>query len=241
MINLNGLKKIILDILFPIECLGCRTPDVWLCKSCLEKIPLNTMANCPVCHKANNASVCKSCRTVTALDGMLITTSYENPIIKQSIQALKYNYLTDLAKILSELMIKYIDSFDKKNIPAILYSQSELMLTCVPLHKKRLLERGFNQSELLARNFNQHFGFTYIPELLMRIKYTSAQALLSKKERVTNLNDAFEVNRDFNIFNKNVIIIDDVATTLTTLNECAKVLKRAGSKEVWGLVIARGS
>lgn len=241
MINIKTIKQFILNILFPIECLGCRAEDAWLCSRCLAEIPLIKTPCCPVCRIESNGQVCLSCQPQTSLNGLFIAASYENKLIELAIHRLKYNYIEEMAKPLATLLIKLLNSFDKTNKPAILQNPRILVLAPVPLHRKRLLERGFNQSSLLGQNVSDYFQFKYWPDLLFRNRYTQAQAKLSKSEREHNLTNAFGVNKNFDILGKNVIIVDDVATTLTTLNECAKVLKLAGCKEVWGLVIARGN
>jgi ComF family protein len=235
------LKNYLLNVIFPIECLSCHQPDVWLCQSCLDKIPLMITTVCPVCRTPSNGSVCRQCQAQTRLDGLLVATSYEQPLIQQMIHLLKYNYITVLADPLAGLLNKYVSSFDKNNKPAILQSPTDTVVIPVPLHRKRLLERGFNQSALLADKISCQLEIAYNTETLHRIRHTAAQAQLSKQERESNLHHAFTVTPPFKISSKNVILIDDVASTLSTLNECAKVLKQAGSKEVWGLVIARGS
>lgn len=237
---LSKIKKYILDILFPIECLGCKEPDVWLCEKCLKRIPLTLIPNCPICHATSTAAVCEECRSKTSLDGLLIATSYENSLVQQAIHLLKYNYIREMAVPLSKLLVTYAISFDKKDKPAILQSPADTILIPVPLHKRRLLERGFNQSELLGQEICRYLPFNFQPSLLKRTRYTAAQAQLKKNDRETNLRDAFSLSQPFKLLGKNVILVDDVATTLTTLNECATVLKQAGCKRVWGLVIARG-
>lgn len=219
------LKQFILDIIFPIECLGCQMEGVWLCEDCLKKIPLKKTY-----ENFGNQSI---------LNGLFCATSYENKIIQELIHTLKYKYIEELAQTLGKLLANYLRELDKKEKLAILKSPKNTLLIPVPLHKKRFLERGFNQSEIIAKTFNKNFYFNLQTNILIRQKWTLPQVSLKGKERNKNVKGVFVV-RDWKFSGENVIILDDVATTLSTLEECAKVLKQAGAKKVWGLVVAHG-
>ncbi len=235
------IKKLILDILFPVACIGCGQDNTWLCKECLQKIPTNSELTCPVCKKINTQGTCTACTGHTYLDGLIITTSYESKVIQDAIHALKYNFVQDISRQLSALMIQSLKQIDKKNHLAILRNHSETVIIPIPLHKKRLLERGFNQSVLLGKNIAHNMSLGFNNEILKRIRYTEAQAQLAKKDRECNVTGVFSVLQNFNFNGKNVILVDDVATTCSTLNECAKILKTHNCSTVWSLVIARGS
>ncbi|MBU0598006.1 hypothetical protein KKF61_03335 [Patescibacteria group bacterium] len=236
---INKIKKVILDLIFPISCLGCGLEDTWLCATCLKKIPINEHLICPICHKKNNGSFCTKCSKSQSLDGLMVAAPYENNLIQDCIQTLKYKFIKELSSPLSEILARYLRTIDKKYKQPILTNYSQTVLTIVPLHTKRLRERNFNQAELIGQSIKNEFKFNYIPSLLTRQHYTQAQASLSRRDRLKNLNQAFSMPKSLDLSQKNVIIIDDVATTLTTLNECAKVLKQNGCLCVWGLVIAR--
>ena len=113
-----------------------------------------------------------------------------------------------------------------------------LVVIPVPLHKNRQDLRGFNQSELIARKLSKKLN---LPGgcALARTKDTEAQVSLSREFRLTNLVGAFTCTDKEFITGKNILLVDDVATTLSTLNECARALKDAGAKKVWGIVVAR--
>jgi ComF family protein len=146
---------------------------------------------------------------------------------------LKYSEKTHLARPLGLLL----SSFAK----AWLQGQGSLLVMPVPLHPKRLRERGFNQSLLLAGEVASALGADLDFSSLKRIKYTQPQTGLGSDERKKNVRGAFGVSDRQAVRRRAVLLVDDVATTGSTLNECARTLKRAGAGEVLCLVLARTS
>ncbi len=114
-----------------------------------------------------------------------------------------------------------------------------LLTMPVPLHPRRLRERGFNQSLVLARHVAGHLQTELDFLSLRRIKYTLPQTGLGKKDRQKNVRQAFGVTDHEAIKGKTILLVDDVSTTGNTLNECAKVLRKSGCKRVLCLVLAR--
>lgn len=203
--------KYILDSLFPIKCLGaCGTWDIWLCKKCQQKIvqPKKNILPHP-----------------TQITGIYYLTNYKNPLIQKTIQQFKYQYTQELAPLLSNLLNNMIDQHFDYIIP-------------VPLHYKKYLERGFNQSELLTQNIK----LPVLNNLLIRKKYTSAQAQLDEQARSENIKNSFQINpkQKHLIKNKTVLLLDDVYTTGATMQACAELLKQCQLKEIWGIVLAKG-
>jgi len=234
---MNKILNFILDLIFPKQCLGCGKDDLWLCKKCSHKIKYLKSQVCPICRTNNSGEVCSQCQTHTNLDGLLVATNFNTPLIQKLIHNFKYKYITDLKIPLTNLLVTTIDNYYKR---FIIPNSENYIIIPVPLHKKRLRERGFNQSNLLAINLANKIKCKYYKNALYRNRYTETQARLTRKERIINIKSAFNVNKSLDFINKNVIIIDDVATTLSTMEECAKVLKKSGANKVWGLVIARG-
>jgi ComF family protein len=149
-------------------------------------------------------------------------------VIRDAVHEFKYRNLRALGTELVALMYDYL------NVNPV----SGDVLVPVPLHRKKLLERGYNQSSLLAHGLGNLTGLPVIEDCLIRRKYTPPQARSSNiNERRNNVTDAFDC-RDSRLQGKQVILIDDVSTSGTTLNTCAGVLKAAGAAAVWGLVIA---
>jgi len=113
------------------------------------------------------------------------------------------------------------------------------MIVPVPLHIKKLRQRGFNQSAILARALKKKWRIPLNYFLLKRAKFTLTQTGLDKKEREKNIKGAFEVTSAKDVKDKNIILVDDVYTTGATVNECAKTLRKAGAKDVAILTLAR--
>jgi len=117
----------------------------------------------------------------------------------------------------------------------------KLLLVAVPLHRTRRKSRGFNQAELIARAAVKKLPheLELASNILIRQRDTVSQVGLSREERIENMRGAFRVSDAARVKGRQVIVVDDVMTTGTTLSECARVLKRAGAEEVWAATVAR--
>jgi competence protein ComFC len=229
---LSSIGKFFLDLLFPIECLGCGREGAWLCQNCFERIPLNNFEICPSCQKfSNNGQTHLTCQRGCPLDGLLSASSYDYPLMKKLITNLKYHSLTDLARPLAKLMAERLRFYG-------FFIEENWLLVPIPLHRRRYLERGFNQAELLCQVLQELTGLSWLPALKRKF-LTPPQAELNREDRLINLKNIFTCESRF-IKNKKIILVDDVFTTGATLREGARVLKLNGAQEVWGLVLARG-
>lgn len=147
---------------------------------------------------------------------------------RKLVTAFKYKSAYALTATLTQLMVEHIPFPDDIDL-----------FTSVPLHPQRQRQRGFNQAELLAKQLSTWLHIPY-QVLLKRTKATSPQAKLNREERLTHLKDAFMFLETNEVRGKTIAIVDDVATTGTTLNEVAKVLKKHGAKKVYGVVFGHG-
>lgn len=225
--------KFILDLLFPIECIGCGKDDVWLCGECLGGIKLLAEQYCPVCKtRLTNGSVCEKCLSQSFLDGAIVSVFYDNELIDKAIHYLKYKGIKGLAKPLGMLLAKALNRAD--------FWQTDWILVSVPLHKKRERFRGFNQAELITDEVAKILKLEVYENNLYRSKHTHSQMKLKREERLNNVVGAFGVKDSEFFRGKKVILIDDVMTSGATLQECAKELKSAGAALVWAAVVARG-
>jgi len=228
----------LLDIFYPKFCLSCKKEKVYLCADCFSKIEIFQSPYCPYCGlRSFNGLICKNHKK--ALKGFVSATPYNQEIVKKLIDNLKYSFVKEIAKTLALLMFKFL-----KENPEIEFFKNPdgFILIPVPLHKRRLCWRGFNQSEEIAKELSPLIKIPIKNDLLFKIKPTKPQVGLQKEARIKNIENSFLVNKNKLklILNKKIILIDDVATTLSTLEEAAKTLKKAGAKEVWGIAIAHG-
>jgi len=233
---LKYFRAYLLDLIFPKFCLGCKKEGMWLCPDCQAAIKANTDKTCPICKQINeNGSVCGSCRKKSYLDGLWVLADYDDRLIQDLIKAIKYDYICELSANFGCLAEKYF-----AGLPL---NKENLFLLPMPLHRRRQLERGFNQAEIIAGSIGKIMGLPLIDPLLVRKKYLKAQAKLSREERIANIRSAFSFNKRFLAVSKlsRIILVDDVYTTGATMQECAKILKNEGFNNVWGLVVARGN
>jgi ComF family protein len=215
---------VLFNLIYPQNCLICsykineltKTP---VCGSCRDKV------------NADRSSVVYG-EGVFAFDRAYCATTYDD-VSKKCICLLKYEGKTQLVKPLADM----ISGFAERHIRA---GDVDLIVP-VPLHPAKLRERQFNQSELLAAHLAKKMGRPLSADAVKRIKYTMPQTGLKREERLKNVKGAFMVKRGCSFSGKRVLLIDDVLTTGTTLNECAKALKAAGADKVTVLALARGN
>ena len=224
------LKGIALDFLFPRWCVGCGKESGFICHSCRRSLPQITPPLCPQCGKPQPSGIlCPGCAGWQAeIDGIRSPFQFDG-IIRQAIHQLKYRNLRALAPHLAKLLQDYITN---NPVPGE-------VLVPVPLHKKRLRERGYNQSQLLAKELGKLINVPTADDCLIRQQHTLPQTRTrTVAERQNNVAHAFTCD-DYRLRNKHIILIDDVSTSGATLNACATVLKAAGAASVWGVALAR--
>ncbi len=226
------IKEFILDTIFPKYCVGCGLEGIWLCQKCKSKIIHIKSPTCPYCKRLTKiGQVCPRCRKKSNLNGVIIAAYYEDGPLKEAIHTFKYDGVFDLKKDLGEILV---ESLKKRNI------KTNFVVISVPLHKYRLAQRGYNQAELLASLLAKSFNYKIIKNKLKRNKNKAPQITLSKKDRIENVKGIFGwIGDNKEIKNKKIILVDDVFTTGSTLEECARVLRSNGAREVWGLVLAK--
>ncbi len=228
--QLTKLKGIALDLLFPRWCVGCGSEGDFICPTCLKSLPRINPPLCPRCGRPQlNAVICPVCVGWQAdIDGIRAPFKFDGAV-RRAIHELKYKNVRAIAALLGHWLGDYLADYP---LPAE-------VLVPVPLHHKRLRERGYNQSRLLARELAKLSGLPLVDGCLVRERYTTPQARTSNvDERRNNVADAFAC-RDRRLEGRAVLLIDDVATSGATLDACARVLKEAGAGSVWGLVLAK--
>jgi ComF family protein len=153
--------------------------------------------------------------------------------LRQGIHILKFEKKISIHKPLGDLLVNYLKTEQNDLIRQIDF------IIPVPLHRKRLRERGFNQAYLLALYIGRHFNIPLNLEL-KRVRFTTPQMNLRKEERLRNIRGAFEIKNHSSIAGKCLLLVDDIFTTGATVDECSKVLIKAGAKRVFVLTLARG-
>jgi len=225
--------------LFPAGCLLCAarssvTGNDYLCRSCLDDLQYNSHA-CSRCalpmHSHGPAGLCAEClKSPPVFDGCLSAFIYAQPL-EWMIQQLKFNEKLSYAPLLSSLMLRYLQM-----VPCEKFLADAIIP--MPLHPKRLKQRGFNQSLVLLEPVAAEMNIPVDSSSCIRVRDTPHQTGKTAKQRRQNIKGAFQFDNQKNY--KHVIIFDDVITTGSSVSELSKVLKRSGVEEVdvWSLARA---
>ena len=223
-----------MDYVFPRECFGCGREGEWLCSACFDSVKFFQTAPCFLCNRESFfGGACPECQTATGIDEIIVATTYEKSVAGKIVEQYKYNFLESAGEILVRLLVKQIC----QQGAAMRFAGATLMP--IPLHPRRLAERGYNQAAAIAAGLAQRFGCQVDENLLKRIKYTRQQAKLDRAERRQNIKEAFAVNCS-GLMPETVVLVDDVLTTGATFAEAACVLKSAGVKRVVCVAVCHG-
>ncbi len=228
--QLVKLKEVALDFLFPQSCIACGQTGSFICASCRETLIPLAPPLCPLCGRPNSdTALCPDCRGWQAqIDGIRSPFRYDG-VMRRAVHELKYRNLRALAPLLAAWLHGYLKA---NPLPAE-------VLVPVPLHPRRLRERGYNQSALLAKELGKLMNMPVVEDCLVRRRHTLPQARTANvEERRRNISNAFTCQNG-KLKERKVLLIDDVATSGTTLDACAGAMKSAGATSVWGLVPAR--
>ena len=230
MLRSGQLIELAINSFFPCRCISCGKVGGFLCPQCLGEIPRLLPPICPQCGRPQASGIlCPICRRrKTEIDGIRSLFRFEKAI-RKAIHELKYRNLKAISPCLAELLADYIRV---NSLPGD-------ALVCVPLHPRRLRERGYNQSSLLAKELGRRIDMPVIEDCLIRVKQAQPQVrAVDLGERWMNVADAF-VCRDEKVSGKRIMLIDDVCTSGATLESCAVALKNKSADSVWGLTLAR--
>ena len=211
-----------------------HAPNAALCRECARAMTLRTGGYCPTCghmsgREDDPPSQCPQCRHEPPPWSRLhFHGKYSGPL-RDLIISYKFNGAFGHARLLADMADRAF-SGDGGRVPDVIVP--------VPLHRRRLLWRGFNQSTEIARILSKKLGKPTLTSGLSRIRDTVPQTRLARQERQTNIRNAFTADPE-QIRGRNVLLVDDVYTTGATLHECARTLSRAGAAEIEVLVLAR--
>lgn len=224
----------VIDILIPPACLVChsRLADGQrsLCPECESQITFVKENFCYKCGSELDEGYCESCRETTfSFELSRSSMRYLSPLM-ELMHLLKYRGYRSPASFMAEKMAESLKQYPEfEDYPYI---------TAVPLHRVRRRERGYNQSELIAKKLAKLSGKTYIRPVV-RSRYTLSQTHLHRAQRLSNLAGAFRVRKSRQAQGKKLILVDDVFTTGSTLNEISRELYKAGALSVAGFTATR--
>jgi len=228
----------ILDLLFPRHCLGCGKTGLYFCSDCTARIKKVSQI-CPVCEKPSPfGQTHRFCETKYSLAGLISLFPYEG-IVRNAIHKLKYKLVTDLE---TELWQVIKNTLEEKKQELTIFNQflaDKPTVVPIPLYWYKENLRGFNQSSLLGKRLAKFFDLPFSDKILVRQKNVISQTKLAFKERKENVKGIFRALPQIQNSLPNILLVDDVWTTGSTLKEAARTLKDAGAKTVWGLTLAR--
>lgn len=211
----------IVDWIYPKLCSGCGREGEYICGKCQEKLKIPEMI-CPACCKPSMDGWCHSrCKSAWGMDRLVVGLPYRG-MVQECLKKVKYKSSWEIVKFLYGLC-----SFPKIQ---------GCVVTSVPMWKQKERERGFNQAKILAQQLGSEV------ELLERTRETKPMFGLDRQERRKNIVGAFAISKQLatnTIHQNRVVLVDDVWTTGATMRECAKIIKQAGAREVWGVTLAR--
>jgi ComF family protein len=223
------------NICFPPVCLHCQTriadQRMWICGSCYDKLETIPEQHCPRCGYPTPDDYCSNCGEFDYVFGQAKAVFAFDGVAKTLVHALKYEGYSAIATWFARQMHRQI-------IQEQLFAGTDC-LVAIPLHRVRRRERGFNQSELIARALAKLLDKPYAHDLLRRRLHTASQTLLDRKARLQNLHQAFLAGKE-SPHGLSILLIDDVFTTGTTVNEAAKTLLTAGAAEVNVMTVCHG-
>ncbi len=230
---MNPLRTFI-GLFLPRICLNCDKRllenEYLICLECYSSLKFLTEI-CPVCGAPTNEAKCITCETNEFIfDKARSVFSYDD-ILQNLIHEFKYNEMTSIIKLLGKLSHEYLTKFQP-------FDHIDYIVP-VPLHKVKKRSRGFNQSEYIAREISRSMNWKCLPSLIKRKKFTETQTKLNKHQRRKNVSMAFRINQKYDIKDKNILLVDDVFTTGSTVNSISTVLKAAQVNKVYVFTIAR--
>lgn len=231
---MNLLLSWAAQLLFPLRCPVCdgivRPWGEKICLECLPKLKLLTPPWCMQCGKklAEEGAYCADCQTGKHryLRGRSL---YEYGAAAQSIYRFKYGGRREYAGFYGEQMAQYLGEFIRAAEPDAVVP--------IPLHPRRKAVRGYNQSELLARELGKRMGLAVYPKMLRRVKNTAPLKKLNPQERQNNLKRAFQLSGN-DVKCKTILLVDDIYTTGSTMDEAARVFREAGVENICFVALA---
>lgn len=237
---LDATSTAALSLLYPPHCASCKVetpPGCHLCTECAAQIRGIMEPFCKRCSQPFDGAIegpftCSNCRDRRFHFQCAVSCFRSEKVVREFVHRFKYEGHFHLRHQLADWLEAAFADERLRATPAA-------FLVPVPLHPARKREREFNQAEVLARLVSGRLGIPVVMAL-KRLRYTSTQTRLARRERMENLRGAFMVRNTCPVHRQHIILIDDVFTTGSTADECALVLRRAGAASVRVATVARG-
>jgi len=229
------------DLIAPKKCYSCKKEWHFLCEECFFKIEKHYFFDeiCYICKKhSKNFLVHEKCKKEIYYDKTIILTHYKIKIIKKLIKDAKFYYKKEILDEFSEFLIEKMIKYMKEELKT--FKKQDFIIIPTPMTFLKKLIRWYNQTEILAKNIAKNFDFKYEKNLILKTRHTRQQSLLSRQKRLQNLKKSFKINKKIvDIVDKKIVIlVDDVISTWTTVNEISKILKKFWAQKVIVITIA---
>ncbi len=252
MINYNDnlweyIREGFLNLIYPLNCEYCgsairESKGYSICDNCFKKIKLIYYPYCYFCGKPFSSEVnfeeraiCSDCSNKKNYFDFARSVAYYDGVLRKSIHLFKYHKQIKIAKPLTDLMINYL--LKDNSIPL---EEIDLIVP-VPLYKDEYVDRGFNQSGVLAQKIADHFSITFSDSLLIKTRGNLSQVGLTKNERKENVKNVYAINTNETHNNiTSLLLVDDIYTTGASIEACCKELKKIKIRNLYVLTLARG-
>jgi competence protein ComFC len=230
----------LVSLLYPLSCVGCAAPvesGEQLCAQCMDDAPRLRAPFCERCSQPfpgaiTDSFTCENCHDRVLHFDAAVSSYRSRGVVREVMHNFKYGKQLHLRHPLGRWLCESLDD------PRLAGKAFDYIVP-VPLHPARERERGFNQAEIRARALGRRSGLP-VRALLRRVRYTTTQTQFDRHQRMENLAGAFRLRRGADVQDCQVLLVDDVLTTGSTLSECAAVLKHAGALSVHAATAARG-
>lgn len=233
-----GIKEVLLSVLFPKSCPVCDgiiSYDQIICEKCVPKIHFIEGARCKKCSKQlvdKEVEYCSDCGKSNHIYKSGIAAFLYDDVVSKSIYRFKYHNRRTYAE--------FYGSYIAKRYGGQIKAWDADVIIPVPIHQRKMIKRGYNQAELIARELAKNIGIPVDNNLLIRVVNTKPQKEMTKAERKKNLEKAFKIATNVVEYNK-VILVDDIYTTGSTIDECARILRGSGVSQVYFVSLSIGA
>lgn len=239
---MTSFFKTLFNIILPPRCAYCGkiiADEHGICAECFKKLHFISEPYCKICGTpfeneteiaTSSHFICPNCASKKRITRFNRSAVIYDDFSKKALLSFKFQDKISLSK----LFVKWLKVAGKD-----IFTEGVDLLIPVPLSYRRLFKRRYNQSALLAYDLSKSTEIPVLLDTLIKIKHTKPQASLKENARLTNLKNAYKVQKNEQIKGKRVLLIDDIMTTGSTLSECSKTLLKAGAKSVDTLTVAR--